>query len=1720
MAEKKPTRGTKKAARPARAARATPFPAPSPDLLSKCLSVADVILVALDREGRITLANRKACEILGWAEGDLIGLDWFETCVPVAGRARVRRVFEALVRGKLAPAEHFENTVLTKSGHTRTVAWHNTLLTGADGTVEGTLSSGRDITENREREAKIRLLGQVAEQVGDGVAVADPGGVLLWVNRAWAEMHGCTAEELVGRHLSTSHTPEQLANDVLPFNRAVLEQGSYRGEVGHVRKDGTVFPTEMITTLLRDDEGKVLGFLGTAKDITKRKRAEAALISAQDRLGDIVASNPAVIYSGFLIQDGFRTTFVSENFRELFGRDPSELTGNTRAWRTLIHPEDLPGVLETARKPFGGEPRRLVYRFLHGDGTYRWVANRMRPRRTGAEDPWEIVGNLIDIHELKEAQDGLRLSEARYRVLVENIQDGVFVIRNEVFQYVNEPFAAFVGFTPEELVGRRFTDFVAPEDLPLVYDRYRRRQAGEAVPSEYEFHTLHRDGKTRTLIHMNVGVVQTPEGAASIGTAKDVTKRKAMEDALRASEANFRLLAESTPIGILIYQDHRFVYANGAAESISGFSPEEILSLDMYKAVHPDDLGWFRSMNEARRRGQDAPRRYEFRILSKSGKTVWLDVSLGLTQFQGRPAYLASCLDITERRAAENALKTSEMRHRTLVAALPDLIFIVGEDGVFLDYHAASPSQILRPPEEFIGRSLEDVLGAELAGKTRNAMREVQATGATGILEYELPLRGETCYFEARIVLQPDGIYLIIVRDTTGRHAALEALRESEAKYRQIFEGVSEGIYLSTADGCPVMANPALARILGFENVEELSRRDIAAEGYADPEERTRFAEAILRDGRVTDWESRWLRKDGSVATVLINARGIPAPDGTIALYEGVVRDITERKQAEKALRESEAKYRLILETVREIIYFVSASEDDPFGTVTFVSPQVEEIVGYSPGEILSNPETFRVILHPKDRAAVLESYRTLLSGRGPESREYRVQDRRTGEYRWVEDLGVPVRDGAGTVVGFQGVVRDVSDRKRADELIRRKNLQLMALVDSSEVLGAMDFPRSARIICETARSAFKARLVWIGLVEPETTEILPVAESGDTGGYVRSARVRWDESPRSRGPTGLCIKRRMPVTMSVHDEAFTPWRGEALRHGFQYTCAVPLLHEDTVRGAINFYTDDPAGFPPDALEIMELFARHTVLALVSADLYQEARSSIEELLRKEEDLQMKTAHFEELFQSSPEAIAILDPQDRILDVNRQFATLFGWTKDEVEGRTINEVVVPSDQAEEATTISQRTLGGEIVESEGVRRRKDGSVFVASILGAPIHIGMKNMGVLAIYRDISAWKKAEEDLSASERKYRGLVENARAIVLTWRPDGVITYWNDFAAEYFGFSREEVLGRSLFDTIVPRVEDTGRDLERLLLDVGRDPDRFASNINQNTTKDGRTVWVAWANRPVMAPDGTINSVVSYGTDITSMKEAETSLRRSERRYRTLAEAAQDLIFLIGRDRTVLYVNDRGAAAFGVPAEKLAGMAQAELFPPPAGPALAESLDGVFETGQPLYRERRIPFPSGDRWLGTWLAPVPDGAGGVEGVLGISRDITERMAAEEALLKSEMRLRAIVENIPICVMVLDGEGRILDMNRAGLDLLKMESAAAREGMTCFDVLAPEDREVYRATLQAAFSEERATRVEAHLLTRDRRRLGVSTSIVPILDAAGRTLCLAISLSVPDP
>jgi len=263
---------------------------------------------------------------------------------------------------------------------------------------------------------------------------------------------------------------------------------------------------------------------------------------------------------------------------------------------------------------------------------------------------------------------------------------------------------------------------------------------------------------------------------------------------------------------------------------------------------------------------------------------------------------------LIERKQVEKSLRASELEMRALFAAMTDVVFLLSAEGRYLKIAPTKPSFLYKPAADLIDKTLHQVFPKKQAEFFLSNVRRALSAGQRHNVEYLLEIEGKEVWFDGSVSPMSDDSVLWVARDITERKRTEEALREAEKKYRSIFENAVEGIFQSTPDGRLISANPALARMLGYKSPQDLieSVTEIEQQLYVEPDQRAEFMKLLQEDDVGRGFVAQLRRKDGSLIWALGNARVVRDASGKLVCYEGSVEDITERKQLEEQLRQSQ----------------------------------------------------------------------------------------------------------------------------------------------------------------------------------------------------------------------------------------------------------------------------------------------------------------------------------------------------------------------------------------------------------------------------------------------------------------------------------------------------------------------------------------------------------------------------------------------------------------------------------------------------------------------------------------------------------------------------------------------------------------------------------------------------------------------------------------------
>ncbi|MBU2622822.1 MAG: PAS domain S-box protein [Proteobacteria bacterium] len=400
-------------------------------------------------------------------------------------------------------------------------------------------------------------------------------------------------------------------------------------------------------------------------------------------------------------------------------------------------------------------------------------------------------------------------------------------------------------------------------------------------------------------------------------------------------------------------------------------------------------------------------------------------------------------LEAAKRQKIEEELRKSEESYRDLIENATDLICTHDLKGTLLSVNAAAAKAGGFAPEEVVGVCLADMLPQARRHEFDDYIKAVQRDKtADGIMKI-VTLKGEVRYWEYRNTLRTEGVPEPVVRgiarDVTGEVLAKRALKKSEKRYRLLFERNLAGIYRTSIDGRLLDCNDAFARIYGYDSRGEAMQHPVV-DFHVSPEAREDFLAAVKTGRTLIGIEIRGRRKDGSLIWLLDSASLVPGEDAGLTEIEGMLIDITERKKAEEALRESEQRFRGFIENASDIVYGLTIE-----GVFTYLSPNWMDLMGEPAAEAVG--KSFKPYVHPDDFHLYLEFLEQVKTGQRLVSGDYRALHR-DGSIRWHSSKGSALRDSGGKVVGYMGITRDVTDHRRMqEELLKADKLESVGIL-------------------------------------------------------------------------------------------------------------------------------------------------------------------------------------------------------------------------------------------------------------------------------------------------------------------------------------------------------------------------------------------------------------------------------------------------------------------------------------------------------------------------------------------------------------------------------------------------------------------------------------------------------------------------------------------------
>ncbi|MDP3427496.1 MAG: PAS domain S-box protein, partial [Humidesulfovibrio sp.] len=1016
-------------------------------------------------------------------------------CIAPDWRATVQGWLAGIAQG--AVAESYEFQVVDKAGRLRWLNQRQVLVPTPDG--QGMLLQGvaTDVTDLREaqqaladNEARFRSLAENSRDTFFSFRVSQSRYEVVSANVA----------DLLG------HSAREFYEDAGLFMRCVAPQwrerkAAWNAEIvrGQVRDryefevldaQGSLRWVVERLVLVPAPDGQGMLLQGVLQDITEERGAREALRESEEHFRQLIEAWPEQVMLRVNLTRGCHE-YVSPSMERVLGYAPQEFYDDPGLGMRVVAPQWLDQATQWIAELRQGIVRPgYEFELVRKNGQHRWVhqVGVLRPRAPGQD--LLVQFTFRDITEERAARKALRQSEERYRELAEGWLSQAVIrinLNTNRYEYVSPGMEKLFGFAPEEfyrgergIVGRT----VAPEWRETVQEWMADARRGHLLP-EYEFELIDAWG-ARRWVRQHCTLLHGADGAPEVvqGVLYDNTERHLLENELQASKAFLDCVIEQSPMSMWISDEKgTLIRSNQALRKLFQVSEEEIVGrFNIFQDNQVQEHGFMPQIRRVHEQGGTTRFTLPYDTASIQGLTLsrsakaFLDVTISAVQnAQGKTTNLiVQHQDVSEQKRTEEALRESNARYAILAENVVDVIWTTDENlrwtylspsaerlsGVPLGQLITLPFEKLFTPESMLiigglmarRQAADPQVNSDEAYRAEMDIRHVDGT----LVPLEVlvrPIRG------------PDGAitgYCGTSRDITERKQAEEALLASERRFSELIRYSSDSITILDKDGSQVFVSEAVERMLGFKASELMGIPVIEEMIHPDDREKVEAAFAVILKEGMGGAQYRHMHKNGS--WVYLEAWGtnqLENPD-----IRGVVvnvRDITERRQAEAALRLSEARYALALKGANDGIWDWDLVQDQ-----VYYSDRWKQIIGYGPDEIQHVADEWTSRIHPQDYDQVMAANQSCIRGEAPIFQvEYRLRHK-DGSYRWIYGRGATLADATGRVVRMAGAHTDITARKQAEEaLFKNERLSRKLLESMHEGIWAVDADRRTTFVNE-----------------------------------------------------------------------------------------------------------------------------------------------------------------------------------------------------------------------------------------------------------------------------------------------------------------------------------------------------------------------------------------------------------------------------------------------------------------------------------------------------------------------------------------------------------------------------------------------------------------------------------------------------------------------------
>ncbi len=898
----------------------------------------------------------------------------------------------------------------------------------------------------RESEAQFRSLFENSLM---GISAATPNGHLIHANLAYAQMYGYdNPAQMIAEITDIGHTLYANPEDRKEVLRILTKKGFMEPrELEVVKRDGTRFFVLVSAREIRDNGGKLLYYQATHLDITERKQAEKTIIHSEKRFKTLYQESPIPTFTWQKKEDDFFLVDCNRAAMQLTAGKANSYRGKSAQELYRKRTEIIEDMLRCFKEQ-STMSRELV--------SQDFAPERFLSVHYSYVPPDLIIVHAQDIHQRKQAEEALRESEDRYRALFDRSLDLVYLCDFEGrFIDANDAALNKLGYRREEISSLNFASLLSEDQLSAAFEITQEiKETGiQKIPREFKLR--HKDGSEIYVETQGSAVISNGMPVAVQSIAREITERKQAEKELRQSEERYRTILEN--IEEAYFEDDlsgNFTFVNDALCKHLGYSREELIGKNNKLYTDEKNASKLRELYEHLYKTGEPIKAFDLEAINKNGSKMIYETSAFLMRNpKGEPiGFRGVSRDVTQRKQMEDALQQSEERYRTIIDTIQDGYIETDITGKLTFINDMITKHLGYSREELIGKNSNVFQDEVNYKKTIQFFTEIYKTGKSiNAIELECIRKdGTKGIYELALSMVKDAQekpigFRSISRDITERKKAEEVLRASEEKYRTIIETIQDGYLEMDLNGRYTFMNDVIGEHLEYSREELIGA---TANKFQDEENykktRQQFAETYKTGKPVKALELECIRKDGSKGIYELSLSLMKDAKGKPIGFRSISRDITERKLLEEKIRQSEKKYRTILEEMEEA-YF----EVDLAGNFTFVNDAECSHLGYSREELIGMNN--RQYTDEENAKKVYQAFSQIYETREPRKLfDYEII-KKDGTREVSELLASLIRDTSGKPIGFRGLARLITERKKMEEILRQSEEKYRNIIENMQ---------------------------------------------------------------------------------------------------------------------------------------------------------------------------------------------------------------------------------------------------------------------------------------------------------------------------------------------------------------------------------------------------------------------------------------------------------------------------------------------------------------------------------------------------------------------------------------------------------------------------------------------------------------------------------------------